>query len=117
MTEHARHASTMSTAFLSSVFFVYDSAPRGQPRTFMPVVSTNSLVSRCLSEYHHEAMQDAGSPEAAKSFQEILADMVNDGATAVATVPFEGTLHTMDAAFSYTIGVFTGLQDTRRGCG
>ena len=73
--------------------------------------ATNSLVSRCLSEYHREAMQDAGSPEAAKSFQEILSDMVNDGATAVATVPFEATLHTMDAAFSYTIGVFTGLQD------
>jgi hypothetical protein len=40
MTEHARHASTMSTAFSFSVFFVYDSAPRGQPRTFMPAVAS-----------------------------------------------------------------------------
>ena len=72
---------------------------------------TNALVGRCLSEYHKESLQDPQSQDSQTGFAAVLQGIAIDAGTAVAQIPFERMLHTMDAAFAYAIGVLSGLQD------
>ncbi|KAJ1465765.1 hypothetical protein T484DRAFT_1757185, partial [Baffinella frigidus] len=72
---------------------------------------TNALVGRCLSEYHKESLQDPQSQDSQTGFAAVLQGIAIDAGTAIAQIPFERMLHAMDAAFAYTIGVVSGLQD------
>jgi hypothetical protein len=73
--------------------------------------NTESLVGKCLSEYHVESMQNPDSAESQASLNSIPQSMIADTATAIAQIPFERALHSLDGFFSYAIGIVSGLQD------
>ncbi|KAJ1464437.1 hypothetical protein T484DRAFT_1758092, partial [Baffinella frigidus] len=72
---------------------------------------TNSLVGKCLSEYHTESMQTPGMPESIEGLVSVAHTMAADARTASAQIPYERLLHSLDGFFSYIIGIVSGLQD------
>ena len=73
--------------------------------------ATNAITSRCLSEYHKEAMREPEAAEAGGGFSEVVNELVGESVTAVGQVPFESVLHTLDAGFAWLQGVVSGVMD------
>ena len=73
--------------------------------------ATNGLVGRCLSEYHKESMQQSDSSQSQQGFASIIQDLAVDAGSAIGQIPFEIVIHTLDGAFSYMVGIVSGLQD------
>jgi hypothetical protein len=75
------------------------------------VYMTEAIAGKCLSQVMPENLGNLDTPQASANINIYIRNLLTDIGVRLTYIPIEPLIHTIDAVFSYAIGVVQGMQE------